>query len=156
MRSRACFLGMSNGGLVQSQDAPRTRGDETETVRQIPGSELHSDASRLGRRRAREGNYVMPQAEPPSDRVLSYSSGPRPIKWKRYAIVSLLLPSVYVVTYLALRLFGVYHLFWNQGDWDSIDGNTGIEFVDRIFIPAAEFELYLQNRLKLTPAPFGG
>ncbi len=88
--------------------------------------------------------------------MLTYLTDARPFKWKRYALAGLFLPCIYVLTYLSLRLTGVYHLFWNMGDWDAMDGSTRIEIVDRAFAPAAEIELRLQNRLKWVPEPSGG
>jgi hypothetical protein len=98
----------------------------------------------------------MHQPLPVGSQPLSYWSARRPIMRRRYVISALSLPCGYVVTYLVLRLTGVYYLFWNQGDWDGVDGSTGIAIVDRMFTPAAEVELFLQNRFHLTPPPSGG
>ena len=91
-----------------------------------------------------------------SSHALSYSPERRQLKRKRYVIAALLLPVAYVVTYLVLRLTGVYYLFWNQGSWDSIDGSTRVVFVDRMFTPAVQLELFLQNTFRLAPPPSGG
>ena len=87
-------------------------------------------------------------------RPLSYSELPPRRPWKRYVLGAAALPTLYVAAYLALRLTGVYYLFFNQGGWD-MDGTTRVAILDASFAPAAFVELELQNRLRWVREPTG-
>ena len=98
----------------------------------------------------------MEKLENPIDTTLSYPTDHDSRQRGRLALVLTILLFVYLVSYLLLRVSGVYHLFWNQGDWDSIDGSVGFWPIDLLFLPMMLIELFLQNAFHLTPPPSGG
>jgi|GEM_PF-6255073 len=50
---------------------------------------------------------------------LEYSTLRRRWQWKPYLLGVATLPAFYLVTYIMLRVCGVYYPFFNQGSWDS-------------------------------------
>lgn len=86
---------------------------------------------------------------------LEYSTPPRRWAWKPYLVGVATLPAIYLVTYVLLRLCGVYYPFFNQGSWD-IDGTTHVYVLDLAFGPATMIEAEIQNRLRWLREPTGG
>jgi hypothetical protein len=75
--------------------------------------------------------------------------------WKPYLLGVATLPGLYFLTYILLRVGGVYYPFFNQGGWD-IDGTTNVYLLDLTFVPARMIEADIQNRLRWLPEPTGG
>lgn len=86
---------------------------------------------------------------------LEYATPHRCKRWKLYLLGVATLPALYLVTYVLLRLCGVYYPFFNQGGWD-IDGTTHVHVLDLAFAPATQAEADIQNRLHWLREPTGG
>ena len=90
-----------------------------------------------------------------TDGVLPYVTTRRPLPWRPFLFGVAVLPSLYLLVYVMLRLCGVYRPFYNQGGWE-IDGTTRIYFIDVTFLPATIIEADCQNRLRWLHEPAGG
>ena len=97
----------------------------------------------------------MPQPPDATSTSLDYSTLRRRLPWKPYLLGVVTLPTLYLFTYVLLRLCGVYYPFFNQGSWD-IDGTTHVYLLDLAFAPATMVEADVQNRLRWLRVPSGG
>ena len=78
---------------------------------------------------------------------LEYSTPRRRWPWKPSLLGVAMLPALYLVAYILVRLCGVYYPFFNQGGWE-IDGTTHVQALDEAFAPATMIEADIQNRLR--------